>query len=207
MHTKPQSWYSVSQCLSFNMNKLCQAVISQHREDNMPSLCISEVQLSPKWHIDNNIHRNKRQGIPNYWQATYIYFSAFQNDKSFKLHSVSAVWRCPYQKLQAYLFVQEGLPRKYPPFCSSAGEAINQLDFLYTFFFFFFWLLLLCFTSHVIALEWGESTGFGLVTLNVDIFIFVSAVWSWTLWFSVPWFPTRRAGVEVTTYMYSRCCN
>lgn len=147
MHTKPQSWYSVSQCLSFNMNKLCQAVISQHREDNMPSLCISEVQLSPKWHIDNNIHRNKRQGIPNYWQATYIYFSAFQNDKSFKLHSVSAVWRCPYQKLQAYLFVQEGLPRKYPPFCSSAGEAINQLDFLYIFFFFFF--LIAPFVLHI----------------------------------------------------------
>lgn len=88
----------LAMCLSFNGSKRRQAVISQHRRDNMASLCISGVQPSPKWHIDNNIHKNKRHGIPNYWQATYIYFSSFQNDKSFKLHSASAAWRCPLSK-------------------------------------------------------------------------------------------------------------
>lgn len=43
----------------------------------------------------------------------------------------------PYQKVQAYLFVWEGLPRKYPP--HPLGENSNQLtltvSFLYPFFF------------------------------------------------------------------------
>lgn len=162
MHTMCHSWYSVSQCLSFNMNKLCQAVISQHRVDNMPSLCISEVQLSPKWHIDNNIHRNKRQGIPNYWQATYIYFSAFQNDKSFKLHSVSAVWRCPYQKLQAYLFVQEGLPRKLPsPLLLCWVKPLTNLTWLGLFFFYtpFFFLPLYIWSICVCNDFWAGGHG------------------------------------------------
>lgn len=88
----------LAMCLSFNASKRRLAVISEHRRDNTASLCISGVQPSPKWHIDNNIHKNKRHGIPNYWQATYIYFSSFQNDKSFKLHSASAAWRCPLSK-------------------------------------------------------------------------------------------------------------
>lgn len=105
----------LAMCLSFNASKRRQAVISQHRRDNMASLCISGVQPSPEWHIDNNIHKNKRHGIPNYWQATYIYFSSFQNDKSFKLHSASAAWRCPLSKSTGVPVCLGRLAKKIPP--------------------------------------------------------------------------------------------
>lgn len=106
----------------------------------MASPCISRVQPSPKWHIDNNIHKNKRHSIPNYWQATYIYFSSFQNDKSFKLHSASAAWRCPLSKSTGVPVCLGRLAKKIPPPLGPApGGNSNQLtltfSFLYPFFF------------------------------------------------------------------------
>lgn len=124
-------------CLSFNVSKRRQAVISQHRRDNMASLCISGVQPSPKWHIDNNIHKNKRHGIPNYWQATYIYFSSFQNDKSFKLHSASAAWRCPLSKSTDVPVCLGRLAKKIPPppFLLWVTNLTWRFPFLSPFFF------------------------------------------------------------------------
>lgn len=168
-HTQPESWYTVSQCLSINMKERCQAVVSQYSGDNMPSLYISEVQLSPKWHIDNNIHscciETKGEAFLIIDKQHIFTFSFFQNDKSFKLHSASAVWRCPYQKLQAYLFVQEALARKYLPLLFQ--RRVKPLTNL-TWYLFIFWFP--PFMRHISSPCTGIKKKMQtFVTLNVDI--------------------------------------
>lgn len=115
-HSEPESRYTVSRCLSINMKEQCQAQISQYREDSMPSLYISEVQLSPKWHIDNNI---RSCCIETKGKAILIidkqHIFTFPHFKTITPWSSTQCLQCedvPIKKLQAYLFVQEGLARK-----------------------------------------------------------------------------------------------
>lgn len=146
-------------CLSFNTSKRRQAVISQHRRDNVASPCISRVQPSPKWHIDNNIHKNKRHSIPNYWQATYIYFSSFQNDKSFKLHLASAAWRCPLSKSTGVPVCLGRLAKKIPPPPSVLlwVETVTNLPWRFPFSILSSLWLLLCFIVHFFGVELGKT--------------------------------------------------
>lgn len=65
----------------------------------------------------------------------------------------------PYQKVQAYLFVWEGLPRTPPPSIPALGNQLTlTFSFLYPFLFFFLWLFL-CFIVHFCRVELGKSAG------------------------------------------------
>lgn len=164
-HRQPESWYTVSYCLSINMKELCQAVISQYRQDNMPSLYISEVQLSPKWHIDNNIHSCC---IETKGKAFLIidkqHIFTFPHFKMISPSSSTQCLQCedvPIKNYRRTCLFRKAWQENTLPSVPALGEAINQLNFLFFFFFslthHIFWLLLLCFISHFIELERGKQ--------------------------------------------------
>lgn len=168
-------------CLSASKEELCKAIVSQYRDDSVPSLYISEVQPSPKWHIDNNIHSG---GTETKDEAFLIidmqHIFTFPH---FKMISPWSSTQClqredvPIKKTQAYLFVQEDLARKrIPPPFQLWVKPVTNFTFLNAS---KFWLLLLCFISHFIAQEGEETqTGFRLQTLNVHLIKLVWAVFT-----------------------------
>lgn len=115
------------------------AAISQHRDDNMLSLCISEVQLSPKWHTDNNIHSCC---IETKEEAFLIidkqHIFTFPHLKVISPWSSTQCLQCedvPIKKQQAYLFIQERLGKKTPaPVLQLREKPLTNLTFLPLFF-------------------------------------------------------------------------
>lgn len=188
-HTQPESWYTVSQCLSFNMKELCQAVISQYREDNRPSLYISEVQLSPKWHIDNNIHtcRIETKGkafliIDKQHIFTFPHFKMISHSSSTQCLQCEDV---PIKNYRRTCLFRKAWQENTLPSVAALGEAINQLDLTWLFFLHIIFLIA-PFVLHISfnCTRRGGNTSSRLVTLNVVIFILVSVVGSLTLWSS-----------------------
>lgn len=115
------------------MKELCQAVISQHREDNMPSLYISEVQLSPKWHIDNNIHSCC---IETKGKAFLIidkqHIFTFPHFRTISLSSSTQCLQCEDVPIKKYrrtcLFREKAWQENTFPSVPALGKAINQLN-------------------------------------------------------------------------------
>lgn len=94
-------------------------------DDNMLSLCISEVQPSPKWHTDNNIHSCC---IETKDEAFLIidkqHIFTFPHLKVISPWSSTQCLQCedvPIKKQQAHLLIQEDLARKQRPLCCSSG--------------------------------------------------------------------------------------
>lgn len=121
------------------MKELCQAVISQYREDNMPSLYISEVQLSPKWHIDNNIHSSC---IETKGKAFLIidkqHIFTFPHFKMISPSSSTQCLQCedvPIKNYRHTCLFRKAWQENTLPSVPTLGEAINQLNL--TLFFFF----------------------------------------------------------------------
>ena len=160
------------------MKELCQAVISQYRDDNMPSLYISEVQLSPKWHIDNNIHSCC---IETKGKAFLIidkqHIFTFPRFKMISPSSSTQCLQCEDVPIKNYrrtcLFRKAWQENTLPSLLAAPGEAINQLNFIFLFY-----------ISHIIFLTAPfvprislHCTCLRLVTLKVDIFVLGLTLW------------------------------
>lgn len=108
----------------------------------MPSLYISEVQLSPKWHIDNNIHSCC---IETKGKAFLIidkqHIFTFPHFKMISPSSSTQCLQCEDVPIKNYrrtcLFRRAWQENTPLPSVPALGEAINQLNL--TFFYFFFY--------------------------------------------------------------------
>lgn len=121
-------------CLSASKEELCKAIVSQYRDDSVPSLYISEVQPSPKWHIDNNIHSG---GTETKDEAFLIidmqHIFTFPH---FKMISPWSSTQC-LQREDVPIKKNTGIPvcsgrlgkKTHPPSVPALGEASNQLHF------------------------------------------------------------------------------
>lgn len=119
------------------LKELCQAVISQYRQDNMPSLYISEVQLSPKWHIDNNIHSCC---IETKGKAFLIidkqHIFTFPHFKMISPSSSTQCLQCedvPIKNYRRTCLFRKAWQENTLPSVPALGEAINQLNFSFFF--------------------------------------------------------------------------
>lgn len=104
----------------------------------MPSLYISEVQLSPKWHIDNNIHSCC---IETKGKAFLIidkqHIFTFPHFKMISPSSSTQCLQCedvPIKNYRRTCLFRKAWQENTPPSVPALGEAINQLNLTSLFF-------------------------------------------------------------------------
>lgn len=124
------------------------------RRDNIPSLYISEVQLSPKWHIDNNIHscciETKGKAfliIDKQHIFTFLHFKMISPSSSTQCLQCEDV---PIKNYRRTCLFRKTWQENILPSVPGLGEAIKQLNLTFLFFFKHIALLIAPFVLHIL---------------------------------------------------------